>query len=139
MERAARNWPARQRYIDLLRGQAEGLDLPVQISAANGQGSLDGLTHLIGHGPYARPVLGRERTDATQDGSEIALLAQVLDLERLERHRISCGRNLRQGACLQASQIGAQAFEIHAAVPHLGAGAAPVAGSADCDLLLPRI
>jgi len=55
-----------------------------------------------------RGLSSPEAPDAAQDGREIALLAQVLDLEGIEGCRIGDGRDLLQGACLQASQICAQ-------------------------------
>ena len=66
------------------------------------------------------PTRGRssagKRADPAQDGSQVALLAEVLDLKRFQGCGIGRGGNLRQGPLLQLSQIGAQAVEVHAAV-----------------------
>ena len=91
----------------------------MEFGGADGQGSLDGLSHFVGEGAHAGAVFCRQRADAAQNRREIALLAQILDLEPLDLSRLGRGRDIAQGSLLEATQLGAQAFEVHPAVPHL--------------------
>ena len=50
--------------------------------------SRDRTAHGIGDGTDPRPIVGRERADPAQDGGQAALLAQDVELERLERRDV---------------------------------------------------
>src|ERR1035437_10132818 len=110
------------------RGGGIRRDLRAELSAARRKRSLDGLAHLVGYGPDARPIVRRQGADAAENGCQVALLAEVLDLERVERAGIYGRRYFLERPRLQASQIGTQAFEVHASVPHSRGGSA----SANC-------
>ena len=111
MEGAAPYGPAGQRHVNRLGGQAQGLNLGVQLRASACERRLDRLSDLVGNGTDAGTVLGWQRSDAAQHGRQIALLAEVLDLQQFKGRRIRRLRNLFQGPLLQAPQVGTQAFE----------------------------
>ena len=125
MQRPASDRSAGERHVHLLLSKAQSLDLRMQIGAAPRQGPLDCLAHLIGDGADSWPVLRRQGADAAQDRREFALLAEILDLERVEIGRVRCGPYLLECPLLQASQISAQAFEVHAALSLLTSGPGP--------------
>ena len=60
--------PSGQGDVHAFRGQALVLDGCVDLSGASGQSTLDRLADLVRDGADTRPVIGRQRTDATQDG-----------------------------------------------------------------------
>jgi hypothetical protein len=114
MERAAGDRPARKGDVDRLSLEAARLNDGAQLGDARGQGALDGLPYLVGDGSDSRPILRRQRADAAQNGCQIALLTEILNLELLQRVGIRCSRDLPESPRLQTSQIGAQGLEIHA-------------------------
>src|ERR1035437_987777 len=84
MERAAGDSAARQRDIHLFGKQTLGLNCGVEFRSPRHQGALDRLAHLVGDGTDTWSVLCRERPNTAQDGCQVSLLAEILDLELLQ-------------------------------------------------------
>ncbi len=66
-------------------GQAPGQRGAAQLRPALGQGGLDRAPDDVGDRTDARAIIGRQAADPAQDRGEPALLAQDVELERLER------------------------------------------------------
>jgi hypothetical protein len=103
-------------HVHALGRQSLSLNHGAELEATFGQRRLDGLSDLVRDGPDARPVFRRQRPDAAQHGRQIALLAEVLDLQLVECRGIRRFGDLGQRQILEAMQIAAQALEVHAHV-----------------------
>ena len=80
---------------------------------SGGGGIFDRLSEFVCHCTDSRPVLRRKRADTAQYRGQLALLAQVLDLQRIEGIRVDGRGDHRQGPIRQAMQIAAHRVEVH--------------------------
>ena len=113
VERAAADRPAGRRDVDRLGGQA-GLELAAaQRGAALGQRRLDGRADRVGDGADLRAVLGRQPADAAQDRRQSALLAEDVELERVERRGVRRSSDRASASRLQRLEVAGQVGEIH--------------------------
>ena len=68
---------------------------------------------LLAMAPDPRTVLGRQGADPAQDASQAPLLAEDVELERLERGDVRRGRDRGQRVRLERLEIAGQVGEIH--------------------------
>ena len=111
--RAAPDRPAGRRDVDRLGGQAAGQRRAAQGRAALGERRLDRAADGVRDGADPRPVVGRQRADAAQDRRQPALLAEDVDLERLERGDVGARGDRRQGVVAQGLEVAGQVGEVH--------------------------
>ena len=86
---------------------------PRSVGAALGEGGLDVAADGVGDGADARPVVGRERPDPAQDGRQATLLAEDVDIERLERRDVAGRRDRREGVVAQRLEFAGQVRQVH--------------------------
>ncbi len=91
VEAASPDRASRGRDVDSL-GREPGCELGAPEPGSRiPQRRLDGQPDLVGHRPDLGPILGREAADPAQDRRQPALLAEHVDLERVERGRVRRG------------------------------------------------
>ena len=113
VERAAPDRPAGRRDVDRLGLEPARQRRAAQDGAAVGERALDGHPDGVGDGADTRPVVRRERTDPAEDARQPALLAEDVELERLEGGHVRRGRDRRQGLVAQRLQLAGQIGEVH--------------------------
>jgi hypothetical protein len=113
VERAATDRPAGRRDVDRLGGKASIELGTAQGPAPLGERGLDGGPDLVRDGTDLRAVLGGQRPDPAQDAGEATLLAEDVELERVEGRHV--GRRGRRGECLRLErlEVAGQLREIH--------------------------
>ena len=94
-------------------GEAPGQRRAAKRRAALGEGGLDRTADRVRHGPDPRPVVGRQRADPAQDRGQAPLLAEDVQLERLERGDIGARRDRRQGVVTERFEVARQVGEFH--------------------------
>ena len=113
VEAAAADPAAGRRDVDGLGRQATGQGRAAQVGAALGEGGLDVAADGVGDGADARPVVGRQRPDPAQDGRQATLLAEDVDIERLERGDVAGRRGRREGVVAQRLEFAGQVRQVH--------------------------
>ena len=108
VERPAADRAAGRRDVDRLGADALVELAGAQPAAARGERLLDGDPDGIGHGADAGPVLGRQPADPAQRRGQAALLAEHLELERLERGGIGAVRDPRQRLVAERLEVARQ-------------------------------
>jgi hypothetical protein len=84
-----------------------------QVSPAIGERGLDRVADVVGDGPDARPVLGREAADPAEHRGQAALLAEDVDLDRLERGDVGGGPDRGERLVAQRLEIADQIGQLH--------------------------
>jgi hypothetical protein len=97
VERATTDGTAGERDVDGLRDQPGRQLAAADVRPALSDGRLDGDPDRVRDGPDLRAVLGRQRTDPAEHAGQAALLAQHVELDRVERRGIGRGRDRGQG------------------------------------------
>jgi hypothetical protein len=113
VEAAAADLAARRRDIDRLGRQATGQGGATEVGASLGEGRLDVASDGVGDGTDPRPIVGRERPDPAQDGGQTALLAEDIDVERLERSDVAGRRDRRERLVAQRLEFAGQVRQVH--------------------------
>ena len=93
--------------------EAPGQGGAAQVGAALGEGGLDVAADGVGDRADARPVVGRERPDPAQDRRQPTLLAEDVDVERLERRDVAGRRDRREGVVAQRLEVAGQVRQVH--------------------------
>ena len=86
---------------------------PRRSVAAIRQGGLDRAADDVGDGADPRPILRRQRADPAQDGREAALLAEDVQLDRLERRHVGGARDRGERLVAQRLEIAGQLGQLH--------------------------
>ena len=79
------------------------------------------LADRVGDGADLGPILGRQGADAAQDAGQPALLAEDVELERLERGDVRGGRDRGERLRLERLEVAGQVGEVHV-LPWFGSG-----------------
>src|SRR6187431_2298511 len=113
VERAATERPTGRRDVDRLALQAALELAAAECRAAVGQRGLDRLADPVGDGTDLRSVFGRQAADATQDRRQSPLLAEDVELERIERRSVGRRSDRGERFGLQRLEVAGQVGEIH--------------------------
>ena len=113
VQAAAPDRPAGQRDVERLGGEAPGQRGAAQLCPALGQGGLDRAPDDVGDRTDPRAIIGRQPADPAQDRGEPALLAQDVELERLERGDIRARVDRREDVVAERLEIARQVREVH--------------------------
>jgi hypothetical protein len=109
--------PAGRGHVDRLGRQPAGQLAGSEGRAPFGQGRLDRGPDLVGDRANPGPILGRQAPDPAQDAGQRALLAEDLDLERVEGRAVGSGRNRRQRVVAQLLELRGEAGQVQGSVP----------------------
>ena len=113
MERAPPDRSTRRRHVEPLGAEA-GLELSVAERRPPGRdGLLDAAPNGVRDRPDVRTLLGRQRADAPQDRGQAALLAEDVEVERVERREVRRGVNGRPRLGRQRVEVAGELGEVH--------------------------
>ena len=113
MEGPAPDRPARRRDVERLGGEAPRLRGAPQVRAPRRERPFDGRTNRVRDCADPWPVLRRQRADAAQDGGQATLLAQDVELERLEGGDVAHRGDRGEGVVAERFEVACQVGEVH--------------------------
>ena len=113
MEVAAANGPAGRRHVHRFGDQPGGQLGAAHRGRALGKRRFDGRPHRVADRAHLRAIVGRESSDATEDRRQPALLAEHVELQRLERAGVSSALDRGERIRAQRLEIAGQVGEIH--------------------------
>ncbi len=108
--------PTRRRHVQSLPDEAGGELRRTEIAASLAERRLDRSPNGVRDGADPGPVVRGERSDAPQHTRQLALLAEHLDLESIERRRVGGACNRLQRAGTKRVEIAGQVGEVHGSV-----------------------
>ena len=134
VERAAPDRPAGRRDVDRLGREARRELGPAQARRRAAEGGLDRRPDGVGDRADLGPVLGGQAADPAQHRGQAALLAEDVELERLERRACPGRPRSRQRVVAQRFEVAGQVGEIHVGPGVLVAGRRITNPRSSCDV-----
>ena len=113
MERAAPDGSPGRRDVDGLGGELPLQGLLAEADAALRQGRLDRHADGVRDRADLGPIVGRQRADAAQDAGQPTLLAEDVEVDRLEAGHAVARGDRRQGLVAQVLEFAGQVGKVH--------------------------